>query len=186
MFNFLVFFLTLAGMEVAAALLHRHVMHGWGWRWHESHHRPRTGWFELNDCYAMVFAAIAIVLIALGTSGYSPLQWVGAGMTAYGLLYFLVHDGLVHRRLPLGITPRSGYLKRLYQAHLLHHAVHTKEGAVSFGFLYAQEPAQLKRKLAETKTAGRNGQQSEVQSANRNGQQPEPQSAGQNPHRSKT
>jgi len=155
MVNFLWFLGTLVGMEVLAAVLHRHVMHGWGWRWHQSHHAPRTGWFELNDCYALVFAAVAIVLIALGTSGMWPLQWIGAGMTAYGLLYFLVHDGLVHRRLPWRFTPRSGYLKRLYQAHLLHHAVHEKEGAVSFGFLYADRPEKLKQQLAARRSTVR-------------------------------
>lgn len=147
MSSFLVFLTTLILMEVAAALLHRYVMHGWGWRWHESHHRARHGAFEKNDLYAVVFASIAIVLIWFGTRGYWPLQWVGAGMTAYGFLYFLVHDGLVHRRLPMRFTPRQGYLRRLYQAHLLHHAVHEKEGAVSYGFLFARRPEVLKRQL---------------------------------------
>lgn len=156
MYSFFIFLTTLALMELAAALLHRHVMHGWGWRWHASHHHPRTGVFETNDLYALVFAAIAIVLIWFGTNGYWPLQWVGAGMTAYGFLYFLVHDGLVHRRLPMSYTPRKGYLRRLYQAHLLHHAVHEKHGAVSFGFLYAQRPEVLKRRLDHLKSARTN------------------------------
>ena len=150
--SLLVFLLTLGLMELAAALLHRYVMHGWGWGWHASHHRARTGLFEKNDLYAVVFAAFAIALIWFGTRGYWPLQWIGAGMTAYGFLYFLVHDGLVHRRLPMRFTPKKGYLRRLYQAHLLHHAVHQKEGAVSFGFLYAQRPEVLKRQLDRLKS----------------------------------
>jgi len=47
--NILVFLSTLIAMEVFAALVHRHVMHGWGWGWHRSHHEPRTGRFERND-----------------------------------------------------------------------------------------------------------------------------------------
>ncbi len=64
-------------------------------------------------------------------------------MTVYGLLYFLVHDGLVHQRWPFHWIPRRGYLKRLYVAHRLHHAVRGREGCVSFGFIYARKPADL-------------------------------------------
>ena len=90
--NTLVFFITLAGMEAFAWWAHKYVMHGWGWGWHRSHHEPREGWFEKNDLYAVVFAGVAIALIALGTGGWHPLEWVGAGMTAYGFLYFLAQD----------------------------------------------------------------------------------------------
>ncbi|MBJ9975913.1 sterol desaturase family protein [Pseudomonas sp. S75] len=145
--SLLTFLVTLAAMEGVAYLAHKHIMHGFGWGWHRSHHEPRTGWFEKNDLYAVVFAALAIVLIALGTSGWYPLQWIGAGMTGYGLLYFVAHDGLVHHRWPLRVVPRRGYAKRLYQAHLMHHAVHGREGCVSFGFLYAPPIARLREQL---------------------------------------
>lgn len=145
--NTLVFLVTLAAMEGVAYLAHKYLMHGWGWGWHQSHHEPRTGWFEKNDLYAAVFAGLAIVLIALGNQGVHPLEWIGAGMTAYGLLYFIVHDGLVHRRWPFKVVPRRGYLKRLYQAHLMHHAVEGKHLCVSFGFLYAPSTARLRAQL---------------------------------------
>ena len=58
---------AVAGMEAAAWWIHKHVMHGWGWGWHRSHHAPRTGWFERNDLYAVVFASVAIALIAAGS-----------------------------------------------------------------------------------------------------------------------
>ncbi|UAW98740.1 sterol desaturase family protein [Halopseudomonas nanhaiensis] len=147
--NTLVFLATVAGMEVFAWFAHKHIMHGWGWGWHRSHHEPRTGWFEKNDLYAVVFAGVAIALIAAGTAGWHPLEWIGAGMTAYGFLYFVAHDGLVHRRWPFRYVPRSGYLKRLYQAHLMHHAVHGREHCVSYGFLYAPPVAELRRQLRE-------------------------------------
>lgn len=145
--SLLSFFATLAAMEGVAYLAHKYIMHGFGWGWHRSHHEPRTGWFEKNDLYAVVFAALAIVLIALGNAGYAPLQWIGAGMTAYGALYFVAHDGLVHRRWPFKLVPRRGYLKRLYQAHLMHHAVQGREGCVSFGFLYAPPIERLRQQL---------------------------------------
>ncbi len=163
-FNFLVVVLTVIGMEGFAWVAHRYVMHGWGWGWHRSHHEPaseRSGWFERNDWYAVVFAGVAIGLIALGNAGHAPLQWVGAGMTLYGLLYFVAHDGLVHKRWPLRWVPRGGYLKRLYQAHRLHHAVQGRDNAVSFGFLWAPSPASLKQQLQTLQTQGKTLRQAE-------------------------
>jgi beta-carotene 3-hydroxylase len=68
-------------------------------------------------------------------------------MTIYGFLYFFVHDGLVHKRWPFRVAPKGAYLIRLVQAHRMHHAVQTKEGCVSFGFLYAPPLKQLKEEL---------------------------------------
>ena len=150
MTQFLIVVATVLVMELTAYSVHRWIMHGpLGWGWHKSHHEPRTGWFEKNDLYAVVFAGVAILLIALGTAGYGPLEWIGAGMTAYGFLYFVAHDGLVHHRWPLRFVPRNGYLKRLYQAHRMHHAVEGKERCVSFGFLYAPPLPVLKQQLRE-------------------------------------
>lgn len=146
--NALIVLATVIGMEAFAWVAHKYVMHGWGWGWHRSHHEPRAGqWFERNDGYAAVFAAVSIVLIALGTAGYAPLKWIGAGMRAYGFLYFLAHDGLVHQRWPLRWVPKRGYLKRLVQAHRMHHAVKGRDGAVSFGFLWAPSARRLKQQL---------------------------------------
>ena len=147
LWNALIVVLTVVMMELFSIVAHKYIMHGFGWGWHRSHHAPRTGWFEKNDLYAVVFAGIAIALIWFGTEGAHPLEWIGAGMTAYGLLYFVAHDGLVHRRWPFRYVPKRGYLKRLYQAHRMHHAVEGKDGAVSFGFLYAPPVDTLKRQL---------------------------------------
>ncbi|MFD1804282.1 sterol desaturase family protein [Mixta tenebrionis] len=147
LWNTLIVLATVAIMEVVATLAHKHIMHGWGWGWHLSHHEPRTGWFEVNDLYALLFAMMAIALIAIGTAGVWPLQWIGAGMTLYGALYFMVHDGLVHQRWPFRYIPRRGYLRRLYMAHRLHHAVRGKADCVSFGFLYAPPLEKLQATL---------------------------------------
>jgi beta-carotene 3-hydroxylase len=77
----------------------------------------------------------------------SPLV-MGAGLVAghldrgillYGMIYTLMHDGLVHQRY-FRWVPRKGYAKRLVQAHKLHHATIGKEGGVSFGFVFARDP----------------------------------------------
>ncbi len=146
--NVIVVLLTVIIMEMVATLSHKYIMHGWGW--HRSHHYPHSGWFEQNDLYAVMFATVAIALIAAGHSGIWPLQWLGAGITVYGGLYFVVHDGLVHQRWPFSYIPRRGYLKRLYMAHRLHHAVRNKTGCVSFGFLYAQPLSELQTALSKS------------------------------------
>lgn len=143
------FLLTVAAMEGFAYGMHRWVMHGPGWFLHASHHRPRDGWFEWNDLYAAIFATPSIVLLLGGVRlGWWPgCAWIGAGIAAYGAIYFGFHDAIVHGRAGVRVVPRSRYLKRIVQAHRLHHAVATRNGAVSFGFLWALPPARLKRKL---------------------------------------
>lgn len=145
--NAMLFLGTLVAMEGVAWWTHRYVMHGWGWGWHRSHHEPRHGWFEKNDLFAVVGAAISIVLIYAGSGDQGPTWWIGWGMTAYGFAYFVFHDGLVHRRWPIKWHPRGGYLKRLIQAHKMHHAGRDREGCVSFGFLYAPPLHELKQEF---------------------------------------
>lgn len=138
---------SVIGMEIFAWAIHKYVMHGPGWNWHQSHHEPTNGLFEKNDLYAVVFSIIAAGLFIAGSLYWMPLWWIAFGFTLYGLLYGFVHDGLVHQRFPFRVKARGAYLKRLVQAHRLHHAVHTKDGAVSFGFLYAENVRKLKARL---------------------------------------
>ena len=147
--NLLIAVSAFAGMEAFAWAVHRYVMHSrWGWGWHESHHTHHDDVLEKNDLFAVVFAAPAILLFVLGSiPGWRAVWWAGAGVTAYGVMYALVHDGLVHGRFPFRLAPRSGYAKRLVQAHRLHHATHGRDGAVSFGFLYAPDVRKLKARL---------------------------------------
>lgn len=149
--NAAILILTVLTMEGVAYAAHRFVMHGPGWGWHESHHVPHDEVLEKNDLYAVVFAVAAFALLVMSPIS-GPLYWVGVGMSVYGLLYFVVHDGLVHGRWPFRIVPRSGYLKRLVQAHRLHHATECREGAVSFGFLYAPPIRRLKAELKRSGT----------------------------------
>ena len=140
-----IFLGVLAGMEVVAYLMHKHLMHGPLWFLHKSHHWPRQGWFELNDLFGVFFAIPSMVLIYLGVRGHPGLLAAGLGMTAYGAFYFGFHDVLVHRRIRHRFAPRGGYLRRLVQAHLIHHKTLERDGAVSFGFLYAPPIERLTR-----------------------------------------
>ncbi len=150
------FLATVLFMEGFAYAAHRWVMHGFGWALHASHHRPRTGRWEYNDLYFVIFAAPSITLLVGGAYWGWPhwVSWVGAGIAAYGAIYLGFHDIIVHRRVETGYVPRSRYMKRIVQAHRLHHAVETKHGTVSFGFLYAPKPEALKAELKRRALAG--------------------------------
>jgi beta-carotene 3-hydroxylase len=154
---------TIAAMEWVAWASHKYIMHGWGWGWHRDHHEPHSNLLEKNDLYALVGAGMSISMFAvgspwvmgelLGLSAWAPGTWIGLGILGYGIIYTLVHDGLVHQRY-FRWVPRRGYARRLVQAHKLHHATIGKEGGVSFGFVVARDPAQLKRDLKAQRQAG--------------------------------
>lgn len=152
----LIFVATIAVMEGVAYVAHRWVMHGFGWFLHASHHAPRTGIWELNDLYAVIFAIPSFVLLLGGVQlGWGPgCTWIGAGIAAYGAIYFGFHDVIVHKRIDHRYLPKSAYMKRIVQAHRLHHVVETKAGTVSFGFLWAPPPDALKAELKRRDRAG--------------------------------
>lgn len=114
-------------MELWAMLLHGRLWHGPLWITHRSHHTPRKGWFEFNDIFAVFHAAIAIALIIGGLEGLTGMAQlvsvaIGVGMTAFGLAYFAIHDGLIHGRLPVEGLARFAWLRRIRNAHRVHHA----------------------------------------------------------------
>lgn len=155
----LVVALTVLAMEGVAWASHRYVMHGFGWAWHRDHHEPHDGFFEKNDLYALAGAGMSIAMFATGSpmirgeAAWEPGTWIGLGILIYGIIYTLIHDGLVHQRW-FRWVPKRGYAKRLVQAHRLHHATVGKEGGVSFGFVLARDPAKLKQELRAQREAG--------------------------------
>ncbi len=149
--------LTVAGavvfMEVFAWWAHKYVMHGWGWGWHRDHHEPHDNVLEKNDLFAVVFGSIVVAMFTIGYFVSDMLWWFAMGITVYGVIYTVIHDGLVHQRY-FKWVPKRGYAKRLVQAHKLHHATVGKEGGVSFGFVFARDPAKLKADLKRQREAG--------------------------------
>ena len=150
---------TVVAMEGVAWASHKYIMHGFGWAWHRDHHEPHDGVLEKNDLFALVGATMSISMFAAGSpmirgaAAWEPGTWIGLGILLYGIIYTLVHDGLVHQRY-FRWVPRHGYAKRLVQAHKLHHATIGKEGGVSFGFVFARDPAKLKAELKAQREAG--------------------------------
>lgn len=150
---------SVVAMEFVAWASHKYIMHGFGWGWHRDHHEPHDNKLEKNDLYGIVGAVMSISMFAIGSplvmgaSAWEPGTWVGLGILFYGIIYTLIHDGLVHQRY-FKYVPRGGYAKRLVQAHKLHHATIGKEGGVSFGFVWAHDPAKLKAELKRQREAG--------------------------------
>jgi beta-carotene 3-hydroxylase len=90
----------------------------------------------------------AILFIWLGVNVSSWWLPLGLGITAYGAAYAAFHDGLVHRRFSVPLDGRRSFWVPRVQAHRIHHAVVTREGCVSFGFLWVRPIRELKVKLA--------------------------------------
>ena len=144
---------AVAFMEWWAWFAHKYIMHGFGWAWHRDHHEPHDNALEKNDLFAVVFGTINTAMYIFGSLYWEWLWWAAVGVSIYGLIYTLIHDGLVHQRY-FKYVPKRGYAKRLVQAHKLHHATIGKEGGVSFGFVFARDPAKLKAELKQQREAG--------------------------------
>ena len=129
---------TVIFMECFAWVVHKYIMHGFMWHWHQSQHTPKKGWFEKNDLFGIIFALFSMVFIVFG-SIYEAQIWflVGIGILIYGIFYFLFHDILVHQRIRFRLKINNNYLQKIIRAHHIHHKTHTKAGAEAFGFLYA-------------------------------------------------
>lgn len=135
---------TVAVMEGVAWVVHRYLLHGPLWWLHRSHHVPPKGFFEQNDWIVLVYAGASAFLVIWGDIHQHWSFWAGLGIAAYGVLYFLLHDVLVHQRVKWRIRPVNPYLKRLVRAHKLHHKHIHREGSEAFGFLYAAKKYAVK------------------------------------------
>jgi beta-carotene 3-hydroxylase len=123
--------------EFVAWFTHKFIMHGILWNWHRSHHTVHDHALEKNDLFGLVFSIPSIGLIYYATLvTYNP-YWlsVGIGIFCYGAFYLIFHDVIVHQRMRWRPKKRSRYLRRMINAHYVHHSRHTKEDCESFGFL---------------------------------------------------
>ncbi|MBN7809745.1 sterol desaturase family protein [Algoriphagus sp. H41] len=122
-----------AAMELAGWWIHKYLMHGPLWMIHKTHHQPSKSFFELNDLFSLLFGSVAVVLILLGVEALDYRFWIGIGISVYGLLYFVLHDVWVHRRLKWFGKPRNPFMRGIFKAHQAHHRSNQKDDAVSFG-----------------------------------------------------
>jgi len=140
---------TAVAMEYWSRLLHGQVWHRWLWVMHASHHRPHAPGqrYEVNDLLSFTHAPIAIAAILYGCLGpVGPLREAlfgfGLGMTLFGLSYIVVHDGLVHGRLPAAFLLRFRFFRRVRAAHEVHH----RHGGVPYGLFRGPEELKAARR----------------------------------------
>ncbi len=127
-------------MEGVAWFLHKYIMHGLGWYLHEDHHRYTKGRFEKNDVFGLFFSILSFILIFTGFfGGYDISLPIGIGVACYGIGYFLVHDIFFHRRIKIKYRPKSKYMKRVLNAHRIHHQKSNSHKGICFGFLFASK-----------------------------------------------
>lgn len=131
-----VFIAAFIATEFAAWFSHKYIMHGFLWVLHKDHHVNTTGHLEHNDWFAVIFAMPSFALIFCGLKYDLPLVTsIGAGMAAYGLAYFLVHDVFIHQRIKWLRNTNNRYLLGVRRAHKIHHKQTGRRNAESFGFL---------------------------------------------------
>jgi len=130
------FTLAFISMEFIAWFTHKYLMHGILWKIHEDHHQPTGNFFQKNDLFFLVFAIPSWLCIMLGMIyGNTFSVGFGSGIALYGLVYFLVHDVLIHRRFNWFDNTQIGYFKAIRKAHKVHHKNQFKEHGTCFGML---------------------------------------------------
>ncbi|QQS50356.1 MAG: sterol desaturase family protein [Bacteroidota bacterium] len=134
-------------MEFVAWFTHKYVMHGFLWVLHKDHHSPKKHTMQLNDLFAFIFAVPSFLFIYLGAlHGLFVIFWLGIGIAAYGLAYFLYHDVLYHKRISLFGDPTNWYFKAIVKAHFDHH-----RGKKNYGFLFMVPFRYIKEGYAQRK-----------------------------------
>ena len=135
-------------MEPWSRLVHRIAWHGPLWGMHSSHHTDDGPGWETNDWFVVLhMLAVAPLFVLHGV--YAPAPWarvvlgLAIGISTFGTSYFIVHDGLVHGRLPVGFLNKIPALRRIAGAHRAHH----KTGKAPYGlFLGPQELRQAAKR----------------------------------------
>jgi beta-carotene 3-hydroxylase len=113
-------------------------MHGFLWYLHADHHQPKyANIFERNDLFFVIFAIPSILLFYFGASAdFDYRFFIGLGIFAYGLSYFIVHDIFIHQRFKLFKNTKNKYLIALRKGHKVHHKHLGKEDGECFGMLF--------------------------------------------------
>ena len=126
-------------MEFVAWSNHKYVMHGFLWSLHKDHHLTDIAGkpvFQKNDLFFIIYALPAIILIITGLSLGNPyLVSIGAGITLYGFTYFIIHDVVFHKRLPILQNQSNFYLNAIVRAHRAHHKPKNLKDFKNFGLL---------------------------------------------------
>ena len=147
--NLVLVITTVAVMEGISWSIHKYLFHGPLWFIHQSHHKPRTSWFEFNDVFSVFFGAISLYLMWDGRESLNTGFWVGVGISTYGIIYFIFHDWFIHNRVKPFKT-NNPYLLGIRRAHKIHHKSMAKNPSEEFGLLLASGKYFRKHKKDQT------------------------------------
>lgn len=136
--NILIIMGTLAAMEAFSWFIHKYLFHGPLWFIHRTHHQHKSGWFELNDIFSLLFAFVSMYLMWLGRSGPDYRFWIGVGISVYGIIYFIFHDWFIHNRFK-SFKTNNPYLLGIRRAHKIHHKSIHKLPSEEYGLLLASK-----------------------------------------------
>ncbi|MFQ3326947.1 MAG: beta-carotene 3-hydroxylase [Salibacteraceae bacterium] len=127
---------TFLFMEFMAWFMHKYVMHGFLWFFHKDHHQIEPGFFEKNDVFFLMFAIPSWLLIMFGMmAGNDYRLYIGLGILAYGITYFLIHDVLIHQRFKWFRNTKNWYVRAMRKGHYVHHRYKNREDGECFGLL---------------------------------------------------
>ena len=134
--NIITIVATFICMELVAWAVHKYIMHGFLWYLHEDHHVVNhEKILQKNDYFFLIFAIPSITFIFMGHENLTMVFFIGIGIACYGLAYFLIHEVIIHRRLPPPRKTKSKYIKAIRKAHKVHHKNREKYNGVNFGML---------------------------------------------------
>ena len=129
-------FATFLLMEGITWCTHKFVMHGFLWYLHKDHHVVnKDNKFQKNDFFFLIFAIPSMILIFIGYEYDNLCLFIGLGIALYGFGYFIVHEIIIHQRLPFLKKSNNAYVRSIRMAHKIHHKNLGKYGGTSFGML---------------------------------------------------
>ena len=140
---FIILIFTFLGMEIFSWAIHKYLMHGILWNIHQTHHQHKTNAkssiLEWNDVFSLFFGSVAIFFIIIGIQYAFWALFIGIGISLYGLVYFILHDGFIHQRFPFIRHSNNKIINAIRKAHYAHHKTHEKDGSESFGLLWVHK-----------------------------------------------
>jgi beta-carotene 3-hydroxylase len=141
-------------MEGITWLTHRYIMHGFLWYLHQDHHQPKSGFFEKNDAFFLIFAIPSWLCIMLGLQHQVYVAAaIGFGIALYGFAYFVVHEVIIHQRFKWVTRSNNTYIRTIRWAHKMHHKHMDKYEGESFGMLFVAKKYWQKVKADKLRNA---------------------------------
>jgi beta-carotene 3-hydroxylase len=91
---------------------------------------------DFFDVFFLIYAIPSWLGIMFGSmNGFDFKFYIGIGILAYGIAYFLVHEVIIHQRFKWFSKSNNWYVKGIKRAHKIHHKNIGKYEGENFGML---------------------------------------------------